>query len=176
MSMITIKGSHGTTASRVDNIRKSGWNYSRGRGGTGVYFWKECEHYIQLAEGWYKYVCATKKYNGDKDLSCKIIIARLEAEEAEVLDFDNHRELKIYVYEIAKKYKIDYSDKRKLSALYDLFITELEKKKTVKYKIVTLEVAPPPKEHCPWYPIVILGPPICCAVRDKNCITITDVI
>jgi len=169
-----MKGSHGTTKSREESIRKFGWHVGRGRAGTGVYFWKECEHYVQLAIGWYKRALNEKRYRNDSNKLCTVIIADLETEEDEILDFDN-RELRSNVYRMAKDRGLSYTNTREISSLFDLFISELQVETGFKYKIVTMEVAPPGSEYCN-YPVELLGTPICCAVRDIESIDIIDTL
>lgn len=170
--MVSVKGSHGTTASGVDGIRKFGWRKGIGRAGSGVYFWKECEHYIELAVGWYKRALDENRYRNDMDKRCKVIIADLEAKEDEILDFDD-RELRRSVYSLAKQKGLSYTNTKEISGVYDFFISELEGETGNKYKIVLMEVAPPGEQYCD-YPIQILGAPITCAVRDTGCIEIID--
>ena len=169
-----MKGSHGTTKSREESIRKFGWRMGRGRAGTGVYFWNECEHYVQLAIGWYKRALKEKRYRDDSNKLCTVIIADLEAEEDEILDFDN-RELRSSVYRMAKDREFSYTNTRELASVFDLFISELEVETGSKYKIITMEVAPPGLEYCD-YPVKLLGTPICCAIRDTGCIDIIDTL
>ncbi len=168
------KGSHGTTATRAISIQKYGWRTGTGRAGTGIYFWKECDHFIELAVGWYKRELAEKKYKNDNQQECKVIVADFEANDDEVLDLDN-RELKNKVYKLAKEKKMSYSNNREIAKVYNLFITELEGEMKTNFKVITMEVSPPGSEYCD-YPSPLLGPPICYSVRHAGCINIIDIM
>ena len=172
--MFKTKGSHGTTTSRADSIRRFGWLWGKGRGGAGIYFWKECKYYIILAVGWYKQCLAEGRYAKDSDSRCSIIIAELCAQDTETLDLDN-RTLKERIHELAKKQGVDTFNTIEISGIYDLFVSELEKEMKVKYKIMTIEVASPKRQYCPEYSTLTLGFPICCIARDAKCININEI-
>lgn len=171
--MITYKGSHGTSKNNVHNIWKKGFIHKRGRGGTGVYFWLESRYYIKLAIGWFRF-SKSKGWFSENNPKCAVIIAEMKAEEREILDFQDDV-LKDKIINLAEQKGIDLKNKRNLSGLYDLFIKESEKELKTVFKIILLKAAPPPEDCCPDYPIMIMGAPLCCSVRDNSCIEIKNI-
>src|SRR5208283_215038 len=114
-----------------------GWNINRGSGGRagrGIYFWKECEHYIVLARGWYTQALAEGRYQSDTS-ECRIIIADLEANEDEILDLDD-RDLKEKIFKLAKKNNLPYNSTKEVARLFDTFVTRLQSETGKIFKIL----------------------------------------
>ncbi len=169
--IIRIRGSHGTTASRASKILQGEWKVGErgGRGGKGIYFWKECLHYIILAKGWYKQSLEEGRYYSDSNKECRVILSELEADEDQVLDLDD-RDIRKKIYQLAMTQQLPFTTTRELSLVYDLFVEKLESKTGINFKLLIMEVPSPKEEYCPEYPRRILGLPLCCLVRDASCI------
>lgn len=171
---ITIEGSHGTSISKAQDIKKQGFNLGSGRAGKGVYFWLDKEFHFELAIGWYKYHKSIGWFKEDNNPACAIIIAEIQADESEILDFEKST-IKKQLLKLAQKRKIDYFNKGQLAKLYNLFISRLEADLRVKFKVIIVEVAAPPKDFCRNYPITIIGVPLSCVARSTECIKIKDI-
>jgi len=65
MNMVTFNGSHGTSDFRARRIEAQGFIPGKGRAGTGVYFWKQGRYSVDLAIGWYKYLCSRNFFAGE---------------------------------------------------------------------------------------------------------------
>ena len=162
--MMTLVGSHGTTASKYENVKKFGWHTGKGRGGTAAYFWKKSNRYLELAKAWYTQSRTEGRYDGDTDARCRILIVEIECEEYEYYDTLGDSEFKDTIDRFATEKKLSYETTRQISTLMDLFIDELEKEEGVSYKVISMEVAPPSKNYIN-YPIVLLGAPVCYACK-----------
>lgn len=160
--MVTMEGAHGTSVSRANRIRSFGWQVSTGRGGTAAYFWKKHPRFVPLAIEWYQQRKEEGVYRHDRDPACTVILADLDAEEQEILNLIGDEEFKETIDVFAQEKKLPTNTNDEISAIIDLFISEMEVDEGVIYKIVVLEVATPRKSA---YPIKLIGAPICCANR-----------
>lgn len=168
MAKIILKGSHGTTVSRADNIRKEGFKRIIGRRGTGIYFWRDGHYCRQLSISWWKQKLDERDYSGDSDTRCVVIIGIFKLEDNEYLNIDNYEFQEKIAY-LADKKKVG-GDKRKLAALYDFCISRLEQRQGIKFKIVEMRVSPPLKKYCEYYQFYAVGNPYCYLVRVVDCI------
>ncbi len=167
--MISKKGSHGTSKVRAQIILSDGFISGSGRGGTGIYFWEESDHYIELSKAWYCQSCERKYFKDEKNPECAVLIAELLTNDKEFLDLEDDS-LKNAIFRLAKHFNIKDNDLSDLSALYDLFYENLENDLKINYKIISLRVAAPKTKFLKDYSIKILGVPRCLVVRDVNCI------
>jgi len=175
MNLKTYEGSHGTSKSRAEKIDKQGFIPGLGRAGSGIYFWHKSHHYIPLAKGWYNQCYNKHLYDADDNKSCVVIIVQLQAGEDEVLDMENH-DMKDRIAALAEVRKIDATNFRRISALYDLFIKRMEDELESTFAILLIRVAPPDRTYYPEYPLNIVGAPLCCVARNKECIIIKEFI
>lgn len=173
--MKAFQGTHGTSATNAQAIAETQFQLASGRAGTGVYFWLDEEFSEVLAIGWYKYLKSIGRFKSDRNPECAIVIAEIQADESDILDFEDSS-IKRQILKLAQKRKIDFYNTKALAALSNLFISQLEGKLKVTFKIIILKVAPPPKDFCRKYPITIIGAPLCCVARSTECITIKDII
>ena len=168
--MISHICSHGTTSSRAKKIKELGFLKGHGRAGKGIYFWKESPFFIYLAVGWYKYMVGEyDKYSKDKDRTCSVLVAELQAKQDEILDLENDK-LKEMITDLYCKFRIDFNDRNQISLLYELFIEEIEKELGTVFKILVIKTAPPKIDYCENYPLPVIGAPQCCVARNTDCI------
>jgi len=166
--MKTLKGSHGTTVSRADNIVNEGFKLKTGRRGTGVYFWRYGYYCRQLAISWWKQKFEEGKYAGDSDTSCVVIISYFVLDDNEYLDIENY-EFQEQIAYLADKKKVG-NEIKKLAALYDSLIHKLEEIQNTKFKVIEMRVSPPKREYCQYYQFTAIGNPYCYLVRAVDCI------
>jgi hypothetical protein len=168
--MKQFKGIHGTTKSRTQDILKQGFAASQqSRRGKGAYFWaygREKRWAIGLAKSWWEYVRSQGSYSRDMDPSFSALDARLQAEEDEVLDL-LEPSLREAVLDLSAKLNLDSRDEKKLSSLYEMFISELEKEMGVEYKILKAVVSAP-KGHSRQESFLV-GEPVCYIARCLDC-------
>lgn len=171
--MLLLEGAHGTTSHRASIIKLNGFQATKGRGGTGAYFWQKALYSKVLALGWCAHRKARGHYRSDKNESCVVIYAKLHVQNEAYLNFEDQT-LKDKIAMLAQKMGIG-RDNNKLAALFDFFVAELEREQDVQYRVIYIRVAPPPKEYCPDYWIEISGAPPCYVARDVACIEIDRV-
>ncbi len=169
--MLIMKGTHGTTAARVGNIKAEGFKPDKGRRGTGIYFWAESSYSRDLAIGWWLYRNNIDGYQGDNDKRCAIIYGKMEINDNEFLNLENYdmkQAIATRVYQKNKKL-----NKYEIAAIYDAFIKKLEEKTGIFFKILMACVDPPaPRFMEQPYPTDVLGNPMCLIVRNSKCIDI----
>lgn len=173
---VEVRGVHGTSVSRAQGIQINGFQKSRGRFGIGVYFWSESPYAEYLAKSWWNFQNTTKnRYSKDKNKGCAVIWGRCQSLENEFLDLDN-REIKNRLAELCIEKKLGYTtNSRNLAAIIVLFVSKLEEKLGITFKVIETTVATAPKEFVENYPIGALGAPSCLIVFDEACINITKV-
>jgi hypothetical protein len=167
---VVLRGSHATTLSRYRSIAAQGFRQSRGRGGSGVYFWSEAKKYLDLSKAWYDWCLATRRYATDEEKGCIIIIALLTAPLKQILNFEEQK-LKDAIDTLAEKRRLESSSIEDLTKLYDLFISSLEQKIGFRYLIVRIRVARPPGLYLKGYSVERLGSPESYIAREPSIIT-----
>lgn len=171
--MTVLEGTHGTSFSSAQKIRINGFSMGSGRGGKGVYFWRKGYYAENLANGWHEYKKSIGEFRRDKFPDCAVIFVELLVDPSEYLDMEG-QSIKEALIALAEARKIS-DDLEEVAALYDLFISECEKQFQIKYKVLELQVAPPPRKFIKDYRTRLVGWPICYAVRDVACISIVRV-
>lgn len=174
--MVTYEASHGTSKKRADQIHANGFKikHSSGRYGNGIYFWRKSHHYTNLAVGWFKFAKYKKRYHGESNPICTVIIVVLMAEEDEILDLeDDFFKDKLAKFAEAKGICGDNWDE--ISALVESFVQIIQKDLCIEFRIVLKKASPPPQKFCPEYPFWVLGWPDCCIVKDVTCIELKEI-
>ncbi len=119
---------------------------TKGRGGTGVYFWAEGRYWKKLAIGWYKQSLAEGQYRRDKDNTGVIVYVILRVDESQYLDLEDPT-LKDAIGELADAQRLAANpSKQQVAALFDIFIKEMEKEQEKTYNLLSIRVAPPKVE------------------------------
>ena len=172
--MLTLEGVHGTTRSRSKLINKVGFKLGSGRTGLGVYFWRKGHYARTLSVAWWKFYKETGRYLQDDNQSCAVISVTISVQPDQYLNTDDF-DFKEILISIALKKGLNTA-KDDIAALYDYFITLIEKKLKVKYKVLEVRVTTPPKDkYCRSYPLEIIGVPHCYIVRHTGCIEIDEI-
>jgi hypothetical protein len=167
-----VKGAHGTSIARAEKIAKNGgFIPNSGLRGTGTYFWAESHYSRQLAIAWWQKLLSDNRFRGDNDTRCAVIYALIRVPQNNYLNFEESY-IKKRLSELISKKRID-NNKEKISALYDFFISSLEKQSGEKIYAFEVAVNPPPR--CTFYPQRVLGDPICIVVRASRCIEIESI-
>lgn len=173
-----MKGTHGTCHTRSEMIKEEGFRRSDiGKRGAGAYFWGytrgSVESYARhLAFTWWQFAKKKGDYSNNGDDGCCIIYASFNAEPACVLDLENQliRD-KLFEYSQNVFERIAGSEDDKISAIYDMFIADVEINVVQQFKIVHVKV-PQPRGVTKVLPLDITGQPSCYVVRDLSCITV----
>jgi hypothetical protein len=168
--MIEFRGTHGTCASRTENIKKTGFRFSDGIRGFGVYFWHKNAFDRDLAIAFYSISRDKRKYDGESDSRCSLISAVIIIEEDEWLDITN-QEAEDNILALYKKH--GYKNELNASKLYEEYYQELEEELESPFKMVKVKVVAP-KLLRNW-PRLAVGMPTCYVVRDPSCIKITGI-
>lgn len=172
MDEISYNGSHGTSMSRCESIKTTSFRVSAGRGGTGVYFWKESRLYLQLAKAWFEHEKNRGSYKNEHGTQGVVIVAALKVKNIEFLDLEE-QEFKDMIVDVSIQMGIDLNNTDKLARLNDVVVKRFEKKSGHTIKMYTVRVAPP--KFCTFkYPIRALGAPVCCVARTSDIITIVS--
>jgi len=172
--MLTLKGTHGTTRSRIKKINIEGFKLSGGLVGKGIYFWSDGPYAHDLAVAWWEFNCSRNSYKVDEDITCTVILAFFLIEDHEFLDLEQ-KVIKDELASIAKKRNLNIYDKRGASSVRALFIDRLEKRLSVKFKVIETSVTLPGKKFSNFYPLMLIGSPHCYIVLDTNCIQIEKI-
>ena len=173
MSEICYNGSHGTSLTLYNKIKKTGFRLSSdrvGRAGKGIYFWAEGPLYLRLAKEWF----IDRKKKGiyeESNPECAIVIATLKVQSTEYIDFEDVT-LKGEIYALGIEKGLNLDNALAIAKLYNLFINKLEERLKTTIKIFTIRAAPPEGSS---YPIKAIGAPLCCVARTLNSITINRV-
>ncbi|OHD06876.1 MAG: hypothetical protein A2086_08130 [Spirochaetes bacterium GWD1_27_9] len=165
-------GTHGTIEYSAKKIVNSNFLLGKGRGGTGIYFWRKNEYSVILAKGWYEYYLSKNKYNNIELNNFAYIDVKIDVHENNFLDFELV-ELKDKIATISFNKKLDRkTSDEEITALYDYFITRLEEELKTKFYVWQLRVNAPYTAN--EYPLNILGNPICYVVNNNDLISILD--
>ncbi len=160
-----LEGCHGTSAFRAHQIEKNGFKVSRGRGGTGIYFWRKSGYYRELAIAWFKQLEAQGTFRREPKVACAVIYVQIEVSNDQLLDLEDP-DVKDQIETLSKQRHVDTSKDGEIAALYDLFVSELEKELGNSILVTIIRVAPPKNYF--GYPIKMLGAPICFIARDAH--------
>lgn len=172
MDEISYNGSHGTSMHQYESIKTSSFRVADGRGGKGIYFWKESRLYLELAKAWFEHGKNSGYYKNEQDAEGVVILATLKVKNIEFLDLEE-QEFKDRIFDVSVQMGIDLNDKCKLSRLNNVVIKRFEKMSGRNIKMYTVRVAPP--RFCKLrYPIAALGAPVCCVARTPDIITIVS--
>lgn len=167
------KGIHGTCRSISKSIENMGFTISRGRGGNGVYFWRDNQYSMMLAKCWYQQRLKEGRYLGESDMTYAGIRVQIDIPEDRFVDLELP-EIKDRIGEITISKGIDSSvGSKEIAALIDYFISKVEEKIGNSILMIMLRVAPP--KDCNKYPFQVLGAPLSYVVRDSAVITILNI-
>jgi hypothetical protein len=167
-SMVTYKGSHGTTIKSAGKIQSEGFLLSGGRFVRGAYFWLECYNYSDLAVGWFKQRLAGGYYNDEDSPQCAVIFVQLCCNDDEIMDLEMP-DFKDRLARLSDTMHTDQHNDREVKSMYAYAIKEMEKRGNLKFKLFLMKVDPPGEIYCPRYRSRILGPPITVVcVSNKN--------
>ena len=89
-----MKGTHGTSRSRANNIVANGFRLSPvGKRGSGVYFWGYLSDSMEtisrsLAEAWWFDVKRRHLYDKDENKSCSVVFASFDVSDDLHFDFE----------------------------------------------------------------------------------------
>jgi hypothetical protein len=97
---MTYTGTHGTSVHRASIIERDGFTGRAGRGGTGVYLWRQSEYAFELAAAWYRFRNAKDEYHDEPEQGGVVLIADVLASEDEHMDLEA-AEVKDRVAELA---------------------------------------------------------------------------
>ncbi len=167
--MSHLEGSHGTSRYRAEQIGKEGFKLSTGRGGKGAYFWRRSAYYRELAIAWFQQLKSERAFSGEPDVKCTVIYVEIEVPEDQVLDLEDP-DVKDEIASLSTLRRMNPNNDKNIAALYDLYVTQIEKelKKAILVTIVRVAV---PKDLSE-YPIKMLGAPLCFVARDSGVIRI----
>ena len=80
--LLLLKGTHGTTKSRVESILLSrNIHPAIGTRGHGSYFWRFNSFAEELGVCWHKKNLSEKRYDTDEDKSCAVFTANIDVDE-----------------------------------------------------------------------------------------------
>ena len=168
---IVLEGSHGTSKTAFEGIKIHGFQIPRSgrmRLGSGVYFWKKCDFWRELAIAWIRQ--RRDEYNSNEKNGI-IIFCSFPVEEIKILSIG--KELRVSIYKFAKASSCNMNNKNEIAKIFDWYINKLEKENGIKYYIIEGEVNPPNTRYFNGiirYPSPILGQPITLAIRELSCI------
>lgn len=168
-------GDHGTTQANAEAILEQGFRIEAGRAGKGAYFWHRNHASRKLAEDWIRDRLEKNASPNAPSPKNAVIFCKLEAEANEVIDL-NDAPLKDHLLRVMLP-RVDNQRSfttRQISGLYDLFVSEIEKRLKCSCKIVEVNLAPP-RSSLKWYRIEVVGAVLCYVARTKDCITIEKV-
>ncbi len=169
---MTLFGTHGTTESNAKDIIKSNFYLNKGRGGTGIYFWRKNNYSYLLAKGWYEFYLKKNRYDNNGDNSFSYIEVKIDVDEQNFLDLELP-ELKDKIADITFARNLDRkTNDEDIAALFDYFIKRLEEELNVKFYVWQLRVNAP--YNLIDYPVNIIGNPICYVVNNNKIITIMN--
>ncbi|VGM95239.1 Uncharacterised protein [uncultured Avibacterium sp.] len=155
LSKLQLKGTHGTSRSRSDNIKKNGFFTGDGRHGSGVYLWatpidKEITLYcpeVMLA------ACFAQdrklSYKDDNDDSVTVIIGNLSIEESQYLNLknlDTSKKFESFILKYKDELKKEGNQTnqlKKISEICDKFVRFIEKIENRKILVIHTETEIP---------------------------------
>ena len=174
-----FKGTHGTCFSNANSIRTNGFRYSNiGLRGGGIYFWgyilDDLEVYAKdLAIAWWRFAKKKGDYAKAASSHCSVIFADFQVENQEILDFEDQQvreQFIIYSQKVYERIK-EINPDQKISTIYDLFISDVEKYLGKTFKMIHVKVQVP-KTYKKVLPIDLTGQASCYVIRNLNCIKI----
>ena len=173
LEMMTLRGSHGTCVSKADRAIRNGFHGRRGRGGTGVYLWKDSKLSLELAKRWYYLRKGEGAYDSEDNQSGIILLLSISVHEREHVDFED-TQWKDELFEVAQAqgFPTDKAGYSHYGALYDFYLSELEKEVGYTIAVVELRVAWP-KDTYPEYPVGLMGAPVSYIVRVPSRLDVT---
>lgn len=160
-----LEGSHGTSAYRAEQIRKEGFKLSTGRGGSGAYFWRRSNYYRDLAIAWFKQLQTERTFSGEPDVRCAIVYVQIEVPDDQILDLEDAG-VKDEIASLAHLRRINVNNDKQIAALYDLYVSQVEKELKKAILVTIIRVAVP--KNFAEYPIKMLGAPLCFIARDSK--------
>ncbi len=175
--MIQKKGTHGTCASYVEEIKEHGFKFSAGRGGTGAYFWRESKHSIKLAKAWYLFQMDRHNYDKVEDNNGAIIIVTITVDNEEFIDIEDTSVKDEFAELLESMGKLNNASDEDICGAWDMYITNIEQETGVKMKLLELRVGVPStaKRFFSFYSMKALGAPVCFIARDFECIKIENI-
>ena len=105
----------------------------------------------RLAQGWYRYRNAAKRFQRDLNPLGVVVYVVAETTEDRYLDITD-QELVDEVSDLAKISSIDINDPESIGAVYERYITGLEVQAGVEFDVLETTVAPPPPDIAPSIP------------------------
>lgn len=169
---IIREGTHGTTASRASKIKENGFSCSGGgRVGKGAYFWRSGTFAERLAVSWYRKMSEEGHYWQDVDPACVVICAKFELKKSEFLDlelYENKQKL------AALTERMNWRKPNEAAKLYDALINAVQSGAGVKIRVLEVRVTTAGPQYCNYYPIEVVGLPLCLVAKDKDIVSITD--
>lgn len=175
-----FKGTHGTCYSNAESIRNNGFRYSKInlRGG-GIYFWgyilDDLEVYAKdLAIAWWRFAKKRGDYANAVSSSCSVIFAEFKIDNQEILDFEDQQireQFIVYSQKVYPRIKAINSNE-KISTIYDMFISDVEKSMGKSFKMIHVKVQAP-KTYNKVLPMDLTGQPSCYVIKNLDCIDIT---
>lgn len=182
VSLLTLKGTHGTCVSFASDIRRRGFDVGAGRRGSGMYFWSYSntarDYATCLAKAWWKYAFEIGRYQSASDSGCEVLNVIIEVEEENFLDLEEHAMKQKLVPFLNDIYKRTASSSHKKIAVkaYDLFVEQIEKQRSNPIKVVHVTVSPPSQkyftEECTRSLSSEACMPACYVVKDNKCIVV----
>lgn len=148
-------GSHGTSKSRAMSILRQGFCASKGRHGTGIYFWSKNERDpqkigVQKALAWADMCREEGRYEDDHDDSSRCILSKITVAEDQFLDIRSAsvtRMFEAFVLRCANPLKgamIKGGKAASGAAIVDAFVADLENIKKAKYLAIHDQTELPP--------------------------------
>lgn len=163
--MSHLEGSHGTSSYRAEQIREEGFKLSTGRGGRGAYFWRRSEYCRDLAIAWFKQRVSEGTFSREPDVRCAVIYVQMEIPEDQVLDLEDP-DVKDEIASLSTLRRINPNNDKDIAALYDLYVSEIEKELGKPIFVTIIRVAVP--KNYLGYPMKMVGAPLCFIARDPS--------
>lgn len=180
-----MKGTHGTSRSRVAQIRRTGFNISgQGRRGSGAYFWAYIDDSMQgyvrdLARHWWLYCRKNGTYSKDEDKECGVIFVSFDVLDHQMISFENQEVRERLIKYGSNIYqRLKGTEEEKTSKIYDMFVDDYEKKTGASVKVVSVKIQQPKKFNnikLGYMSLDVTGHPLCYVVKDTSCININYV-
>lgn len=172
--IMTIRGTHGTCGSRAKVILRNGFNLDKcgeTRYNRGVYLWDYSHPLkIQLAEDWYKVQLRKRKYEGEKDKACTILICKLEIDKDEHLNMDEN-DFKIKLHTLVVAHNIQIFNDDIIRGLYETVVRTIEDVLEREFKVLSARVSPPDTKT---YSLALYSSPSCFIVRKTTGMIIAE--
>jgi len=175
-----FKGTHGTCSSNAESIIANGFKYSNiGLRGGGIYFWgyilDDLEVYAKdLAIAWWRFAKKKGDYANAVSSRCSVIFADFKIDNQDILDFEDQHireQFTVYSQKVYQRIKAINPDE-KISTIYDMFISDVEKSMGKTFKMIHVKVQAP-KTYKKVLPMDLTGQPSCYVIKNLDCIEIT---